>query len=149
MQRRIATPLGTADRAAMATWSRRKFGLCALVLAAVIAWPSIQRLGGDDEEANVAPRAAACLDWDAAARGAVGQLVNGPRDLDLRQVGDAVFRMRRARRNCQAGWINLACRDYDAIVRGTPGASLPPSGHLAGCGALLNVETSAMQTAKR
>jgi hypothetical protein len=61
--------------------------------------------------------ASECAQWEAAAAGAVLSLVKGREDAHLRQAGDAIFRMRRARRNCEAGWVRLACLDYRAIER--------------------------------
>jgi hypothetical protein len=41
----------------------------------------------------------------------------------LRQLADAIFRLRRARRNCAEGWVGIACRDYQAILRLAPGSA--------------------------
>jgi hypothetical protein len=62
----------------------------------------------------VAP--AACAAWDDAASAALGTWAGS--DVNPAQVQDAKFRLRRARRNCMAGWINLACGDYQAVVAG-------------------------------
>lgn len=69
------------------------------------------------------PRDLICAQWDDLAGEAIAYLVRGKDDLLLRQVGDAVFRMRRARRTCQLGWAQLACRDYRAIVQSVRGFS--------------------------
>jgi hypothetical protein len=58
----------------------------------------------------------ACENWDEAARHALARLVHDRSDLAARQLGDSLFRLRRARRNCEAGWVTLACSDYRAIV---------------------------------
>jgi hypothetical protein len=74
--------------------------------------------------------APACARWDDLARESIARLVqNGKRDADLRQAGDAIFRLRRARRNCHAGWTTLACQDYLVVARGISGttASRPPN----------------------
>ena len=65
--------------------------------------------------------AQSCLQWHLAAGAAVSKLVKSTRDADLLQVNDAVFRIRRARRNCEAGWVTLACQDYHAVAAGIPG----------------------------
>jgi hypothetical protein len=71
---------------------------------------------------EVSTRAAAlplyqiCDHWDEAAADVVARLVHEPADASLRQAGDALFRLRRARRNCRAGWFALSCRDYRAIA---------------------------------
>jgi|SRR5450631_818319 hypothetical protein len=58
----------------------------------------------------------ACPDWDRAARAAIDALAGT--DITVAQIADAQFRLRRARRNCAAGWVNLACGDYQAILAG-------------------------------
>ena len=68
--------------------------------------------------------ARACMQWHLAAGAVVSRLVQSTRDADLVQVNDSVFRMRRARRNCDAGWVTLACQDYHAVVAGTPGYAM-------------------------
>jgi hypothetical protein len=70
------------------------------------------------EEKRLSP---ACLQWHQAASAVVGRLAESTRDSDLRQIHDAVFRLRRARRNCEAGWLTLACQDYHAVARSLPG----------------------------
>ncbi len=61
------------------------------------------------------------MQWHLAAGAVVSRLVQSTRDADLLQVSDSVFRMRRARRNCEAGWYVLACQDYHAVAMGAPG----------------------------
>jgi hypothetical protein len=58
-----------------------------------------------------------CAHWDGKAADAVARLLHETGDVSLRQAGDALFRLRRARRNCRAGWLALSCRDYHVIVR--------------------------------
>ena len=58
-----------------------------------------------------------CAHWDGKAANALARLLHETSDVALRQAGDALFRLRRARRNCRAGWLALSCRDYHAIVR--------------------------------
>lgn len=69
----------------------------------------------------------ACSQWDEAATKVLAGIVQDPRDSELRQVGDAIFRIRRARRNCEAGWTSLACLDYAAVMRRAPRAATPPA----------------------
>jgi hypothetical protein len=105
-------------------WSRRTVAACALVAAAVLT-PSIvyqpmdavSGIAGTDVQA-LAPR---CLQWHQAASEVVARLAQSTRDSDLRQANDAIFRLRRARRNCAEGWLTLACHDYHAIARNLPG----------------------------
>lgn len=75
-----------------------------------------------DEERTVR---GACSQWDEAATKVLADIVQAPRDSELRQVGDAIFRIRRARRNCEAGWPSLACLDYAAVMRRAPRAATP------------------------
>jgi hypothetical protein len=58
-----------------------------------------------------------CSGWDEKAADTIAQLLHEPADAALRQAGDALFRLRRARRTCRAGWLALSCQDYRAIVR--------------------------------
>jgi hypothetical protein len=63
------------------------------------------------------PLSPTCIHWDEKAADVVARLEHEPADASLRQAGDALFRLRRARRNCRAGWFALSCQDYYAIVR--------------------------------
>jgi hypothetical protein len=70
--------------------------------------------------------ARACAQWHQAASAAVARLVHSTHDADLRQVNGSIFRMRRARRNCEAGWLELACQDYAAVATSAPGYVTAP-----------------------
>jgi hypothetical protein len=111
------TPAGDTTYGA---WSRRALGIGAILIALLIGYPMLQRAvqGGADVSAAEQSREPACAHWDEAATDALVGLVRGKQDSDLRLVGDAVFRMRRARRNCHTGWIRLACLDYYAVIHG-------------------------------
>lgn len=105
-----------ASRVAMTVPSGRLryMGMAAAcLLGAAVFWPLWRGAGEGRIEAAIAP---VCSRWDDLARGSIARLVqNGRRDADLRQAGDAIFRLRRARRNCNAGWTTLACQEYRAI----------------------------------
>jgi hypothetical protein len=73
-----------------------------------------------------------CVLWHQLAGAAVTELVHSGHDADLLHANDAIFRMRRARRNCQAGWVMLACQDYHAVAAGTVGRAAVPE-HLFPC----------------
>ena len=79
---------------------------------------------GDGETGNsLAP---ACARWDERARDAIARRLQGSgQDAELRQAGDAVFMLRRARRNCEAGWMVLACQDYLAVIVGGTSTAAP------------------------
>jgi hypothetical protein len=65
-----------------------------------------------------------CGLWDDQVTAAIAARVRASRgDDELRQLADAIFRLRRARRNCAEGWVGIACRDYQAIMRAAPGPS--------------------------
>jgi hypothetical protein len=101
-------------------WRRRAIGAIVLVMTGTFALPSLNRdsNGGFEARAQVREYTLTCAPWDTTASEAIVQLVQGRSDMDLRQVSDAVTRMRRARRLCETGWVRLACLDYDAIIRG-------------------------------
>jgi len=121
MQPRPYAPSTSAGRA---VWSRRTIAACALVAVAVLVHSMVHRpadaiirVAGTDDQA-LAP---SCLQWHQAAGEVVSRLARSTSDLDLRRANDAIFRMRRARRNCEEGWFTLACQDYYAIARSLPG----------------------------
>ena len=120
MRRSVSTWLTPAERTSYATWSQRALALGAVIVASVIAYPMLQHAlsGGTDVYAAERPRDPGCAHWDEAARDAIAGLIRAKPDADLRMVGDAVFRMRRARRNCHMGWVRLACLDYYAVIHG-------------------------------
>lgn len=134
MRRPIDIEPTPAEPAGSVAWSRRTLGICAIIVASVIAYPTIQRaLSGDaDVYAAERPREPSCARWDEAASDALVGLLRGKQDADLRLVGDAVFRMRRARRNCHMGWLRLACLDYYAVIHGHAGRAdtWPPASFL-------------------
>jgi hypothetical protein len=121
MRPRIHVRLTNAEHADVAFWSRRMFGTLAIVAMAFWAVSLLLQAFERDAQAyaQARPNASPCMDWDDAASDAIIRLVQSKSDRDLRQVSDAVFQMRRARRNCEGGWVALACQDYQAIVRGS------------------------------
>lgn len=65
-----------------------------------------------------------CVQWDDHASQAIVRKVTGRHGgLDVQRLGEDLFRMRRARRNCDLGMVRAACEDYFAIVRDIGGAS--------------------------
>jgi hypothetical protein len=65
-----------------------------------------------------------CGLWDDQVTAAIAARVRASRgDDELRQLADAIFRLRRARRNCAEGWVGIACRDYQAIMSAVSGPS--------------------------
>jgi hypothetical protein len=100
-------------------WSRRTLGALVSVIAGVVALTAFQResSGGFEAPAHNRSSASVCRSWDEAASQAIVHLAQSKFGGHLRQVSDAVARMRRARRSCELGWFLAACRDYEAIVR--------------------------------
>jgi hypothetical protein len=80
---------------------------------AIIATAAIAELGARKAEGAINP---VCEPWDAAASLAIARLVADTSDAAARQLGDQVFRLRRARKNCRIGWVTLACQDYRVLI---------------------------------
>ena len=121
MRPRIHVRLTSTERADVASWSRRTLGAFAIMVMGLWAISLVlQALEGDARAyAQARPSTSPCMDWDDAASDAIIRLVQSRSDSDLRQVSNAVSQMRRARRNCEGGWLALACADYQGIVRGS------------------------------
>jgi hypothetical protein len=58
------------------------------------------------------PLDAVCASWDREASVGVALLVPRTTALDESRLEDALFRLRRARKNCRAGWLDVARQDY-------------------------------------
>jgi len=100
---------------------RLGFGVGAIFLVVGLLAIIVFRTASTSDQAEVHRAAKSCHQWHLAAGAAVSRLVRSTRDADLVQVNDAVFRIRRANRNCEAGWVALACQDYHAVAAGIPG----------------------------
>jgi len=116
---------------------RASGGMLALLAFAVLVSALAFRTGTTSQyEAEKRQFARTCMQWHLAAGAVVSRLVQSTRDSDLLQVSDSVFRMRRARRNCESGWVTLACQDYHAVAAGLPGYAMTnqlfPCSRLAG-----------------
>ncbi len=61
---------------------------------------------------------ARCETWDVAASVAVADLVADHSPVVEQRLGDAVFRLRRARKYCRYGLVDLARLDYAALLDG-------------------------------
>jgi len=116
-------PLLALNRSIAADWRRSAGGLFALGAVVVLVTAAAFGSGVRPDDASVEKQrlVRTCMEWHLAAGAVVSRLVLSTRDADLLQVGDSVFRMRRARRNCEAGWVTLACQDYHAVVASVPG----------------------------
>lgn len=76
-------------------------------MAALTVWPKSSSQDAFD------PR---CASWDAAASKALDGLIRERGPTADAYLGDAVFRLRRARSHCRHGLAPLARLDYDALV---------------------------------
>jgi hypothetical protein len=109
------------NRAIAANRPRRVLGTLVMAgiaaLAGAIALTRTPDAGAIERQQS----ARACLQWHAGAGTVVSRLVRSTRDADLQQVSDSVDRIRRARRNCEAGRLAQACQDYHAVAVSVPG----------------------------
>jgi hypothetical protein len=103
---------------------RLGFGVGAIFLVVGLLVIIVFGTASPTDQADVHRAAQSCQQWHLAAGAAVSRLVKSTRDADLLQVNDAVFRIRRARRNCEAGWVALACQDYHSVAAGIPGQGM-------------------------
>jgi len=118
MRRRIYLPLDEADQRTLTVWTRGALAVAAVVVAATLVIPMMtERYGTAAGTTGRSDFVSSCRAWDEAAGGAISVLVHSGEDSDLRRASDAVPRMRRARRNCHAGWVNVACKDYQAVIQ--------------------------------
>jgi hypothetical protein len=118
-------PITSMHRSINSDWRRAAGGMLVLVAMAVLVSAVTFRTGATSQD-NAEQRqfARTCMQWHLAAGAVVSRLVQSTRDVDLVQVNDSVFRMRRARRNCEAGWVSLACQDYHAVAASVPGYAM-------------------------
>ena len=61
-----------------------------------------------------------CRAWDRATSIGIALLLPDDSDLAEARLDDALHRLRRARKHCRAGRIDLARQDYDALHRAHP-----------------------------
>ena len=107
-------------------WLRPALAVGVLALSIALALPLLRGVKGDARGvlAEAPSPAPSCGLWDDQVTAAIAERVRASRgDDELRQLADAIFRLRRARRNCAEGWVGIACRDYQAILRLAPGSA--------------------------
>ena len=104
-------------------WLRPALAVGVLALSIALALPLLRGVKGDAGVLAEGPSPApSCGLWDDQVTAAIAERVRASRgDDELRQLADAIFRLRRARRNCAEGWVGVACRDYQAILRAAAG----------------------------
>jgi hypothetical protein len=88
--------------------NEKRLLVAAIFGIAVLAYWSMPR--------NVAmPLDPACADLDRTASARVAELVGDSSDVAQAMLGDAVFKLKRARSHCRNGWVTLARLDYSAL----------------------------------
>jgi hypothetical protein len=61
-----------------------------------------------------------CASWDREASVGIALLVPETTALAESHLDDALFRLRRARKNCRAGWLDIARQDYEHLRKSHP-----------------------------
>jgi hypothetical protein len=124
MRPRLHASLAPADHITASTGFQNLATICIFVVGALLLHSIFSPQSESKAQlAGIGDRtlASSCVQWHQTASTVVAQLAESTRDADLRQVNDAIFRMRRARRNCEEGWFTLACQDYYSVARSLPG----------------------------
>ena len=57
-----------------------------------------------------------CESWEMEAGSALANLIGERSEIADAHLGDALFRLRRARKNCRYGFVSLARLDYDVLL---------------------------------
>lgn len=91
--------------------------LAALGLGQLLYWTAV----ADHIEK---PLDTACAAWDRDASARVAELVLDSSTMGESRLDEALSRLRRARQNCRAGWLEVARHDYSAL-RDTLASILP------------------------
>jgi hypothetical protein len=102
------------------TGSGARFGDPPLIaaLAAALAVGLFRLLPDAAPPAEPAAFDSRCDNLDQAASAALATMISERNTVTDRHLGDAVFRLQRARRNCRFGWSELARFDYIALLDG-------------------------------
>lgn len=133
-------PQSHKDRRTAGARSRHALMLSKLALVASIAQFGSSAADADPQFEKWSLRPLCAL-WDGQASRAIVHKVSESADnVDLKRLGEDLFRMRRARRNCELGLIRAACEDYVALIRETGGASSEWRGSSLACPAAMTAE---------
>jgi hypothetical protein len=102
--------LPTTERSARALTEKRILvvALAAVAISAAFHWST--------PRSTAMPIDPACASLDKPASEAVARMVGDHSAQAL--LGDAVFRLRRARNHCRNGFTTLASQDYNALLNG-------------------------------
>ena len=108
----LSTPDRRAARTLGRTWPL-------LIVAAAVGLVHVASSARSDAaRGSLSPQ---CEAWDTAATVALTALIADRSEIVEARLGDALFRLRRARKNCRHDWTGLARLDYDAITDGRYG----------------------------
>jgi hypothetical protein len=101
-------------RALTGTWPRLTLSA---VAAAALLYANQWLFAAATFEPPLAPE---CRSWDRDTSVGIALLVPDDRDVTEARLDDALYRLRRARKNCRAGRLDLARLDYDTLQRAHP-----------------------------
>jgi len=121
MRPRFHPSVQIADVTGASSWPRCLSTSCLLIAGVLLLHATVSQPTGPTAQTVGQASTSSCTEWHQTASAVVAQLAESTRDSDLRQVNDVIFRIRRARRNCEEGWFRLACQDYYAVARNLPG----------------------------
>lgn len=100
----------TGQRRSVSRWMAALLLIGPLSLSAGLLYHHV----GGNLTSRTEVHAECAIDDNEAIEGLIS-LIRGKTDAELRQTADAIFRIRRARRNCNAGFSALAESDYRAL----------------------------------
>jgi len=95
--------------------------ISALVAAGLLqlAWTAFASRGTE------VPLDSVCAGWDRQASFGIALLVPHTTAIDEARLDDALYQLRRARKNCRAGWLEAARQDYGALQAAYPFPNRP------------------------
>jgi hypothetical protein len=107
--------------------------LCVGLIALALSQPGPPRSVSRQEAASQQN----CEAWDRAASEGIAAIIPDNRAASELRLDEAILQLRRARKNCRSGSIDLAGRDYTALHRTYPAStgSIRASSHDVAAGA--------------
>jgi len=82
-------------------------GLAAVAIVFLAMWPKAK---------PPTPFDSRCESWDMEAANALANLIGNRSEIADAYLGDALFRLRRARKYCRYGFVSLARLDYEVLL---------------------------------
>lgn len=98
--------------------SRRTGSVLLLLVLGTLIATGVGLLAGEERRDGNTVFDLRCENLDRSASNVVASLILDRNEVTERRLGDALFRLRRARKNCRIGWIELAQLDYQALIDG-------------------------------